>query len=175
MARALRGRPARHALLAALVLAGALGLESRPSLAQINDPAGGSTPGIELGAYNLGPVVEFGVASWYGGRRVRGRATANGERFNEEALTAAHPSLPFDTRVRVTNIANGRSVVVRINDRNATYTGRVIDLSRRAAEILGIRDAGTAMVALDPLRPGDIVPRTAVTPSAIWNRPQPDS
>ncbi len=175
MGRALRGRPARHALLAALALAGILGLHSRPAQAQINDPTGGSSPGVELGAYNLGPTVEIGVASWYGGRRVRGRHTASGERFNEEALTAAHPSLPFDTRVRVTNIANGRSVVVRINDRNATYTGRVIDLSRRAAELLGIRDAGTAMVALDTLRPEDMVPRTATTPVAIWHRAQPDS
>lgn len=175
MARAFRGRPARHALLTALALAGTLGLGSSPALAQINDPAGGSTPGIELGAYNLGPVVEIGIASWYGGRQVRGRQTASGERFNEEGLTAAHPSLPFDTRVRVTNLANGRSVVVRINDRNATYTGRVIDLSRRAADILGIRTAGTATVALDPLRPGDTVSRTATTPTAIWNRQQPDS
>jgi rare lipoprotein A len=176
MRHTLRAQSARHALLAALALATALGLQCRPGLAQIADPAGGSSPGAELGAYNAGPFVEVGVASWYGGRRVRGRPTANGERFNEEALTAAHPTLPFDTRVRVTNVANGRSVVVRINDRNATYTGRVIDLSRRAAELLGIKNSGTAMVALDTVRPEDSVARTATTPPpAIWHRSQPDS
>ena len=175
MGYALRARPARTTALAALALATAFGLQCRPGLAQIADPAGGSSPGADLGAYNAGPVIEVGVASWYSGRSARSRYTANGERFDEEALTAAHPTLPFDTRVRVTNLATGRSVVVRINDRNATYTGRVIDLSRRAAELLGIRSAGTAMVALDAVRPEAVPPRTATTPSAIWHRAQPDS
>jgi len=175
MGHALHARPARLAALAILALSGAIGLQCRPVLAQIADPAGGSSPGVELGAYNAGPFVQIGVASWYGGRRVRGHQTASGEIFNEEALTAAHPTLPFDTRVRVTNIATGRSVVVRINDRNATYTGRVIDLSRRAAELLGIRNSGTAMVALDAVRPEDPLARTATTPPAIWHGAQPDS
>ena len=168
MAGTLRGRPAGQVLLAALAMLGVAAVHSQPVRAQIADPTGGSSPGSELGAYNAGPAVQVGVASWYGGRRVRGRHTANGERFNEEALTAAHPTLPFDTRVRVTNLTNGRSVVVRINDRNATYTGRVIDLSRRAAELLGIRDAGTAMVALNTVRSDGDLPRTATTPVAVW-------
>jgi len=103
---------------------------------------------VDAGGYNQTPRIEVGTASWYGGPSVRGKYTANGERFNEKALTAAHPTLPFDTRVRVVNLASGQSVVVRINDRNATYTRRVIDLSRKAAEMIGLHDAGIGVVAL---------------------------
>ncbi|MEM7689967.1 MAG: septal ring lytic transglycosylase RlpA family protein [Pseudomonadota bacterium] len=93
---------------------------------------------------SLGP----GVASYYG-RRFHGRLTANGERFNMNAMTAAHKSLPFGTRVRVTNPSNGRSVTVRINDRGPFVRGRTIDLSRRAARELGLISRGHARVTLD--------------------------
>ncbi|MGE0053057.1 MAG: septal ring lytic transglycosylase RlpA family protein [Hyphomicrobium sp.] len=84
---------------------------------------------------------QSGVASWYGGK-FHGRKTANGERFNQNALTAAHRSLPFGTRVRVTNTSNGNTVVVRINDRGPFVGGRIIDLSRAAASSIGINGVG---------------------------------
>ncbi len=91
-----------------------------------------------------------GVASYYG-RRFHGRRTANGERFDMNQLTAAHRTLPFGSRVRVTNPRTGRSVVVRINDRGPFVRGRHIDLSRRAAEEIGIIRRGHADVRLELL------------------------
>jgi rare lipoprotein A len=87
-----------------------------------------------------------GVASWYGGK-FHGRKTASGETYNQNALTAAHRTLPFGTRVRVTG-ANGKSVVVRINDRGPFVGGRVIDLSRAAANSLGINGLGRVKIAV---------------------------
>lgn len=89
-----------------------------------------------------------GVASYYG-RRFHGRLTANGERFNMNAMTAAHKTLPFGTLVRVTNPRNGRSVTVRINDRGPFIRGRTIDLSRGAAQRIGMIASGHARVQLD--------------------------
>jgi rare lipoprotein A len=86
-----------------------------------------------------------GLASWYG-PGFHGRRTANGERFNTHALTAAHRSLQFGTQVRVTNNTNGRSVVVRINDRGPYVGGRVIDLSNAAARAIGV--SGLSKVSL---------------------------
>ena len=87
----------------------------------------------------------YGVASFYTDEQ----QTANGETFNPKALTAAHPTLPFGTRVRVTNVATGRSVTVRINDRGPFVPGRIVDVSYSAAETLGIVDKGIAKVKLD--------------------------
>lgn len=89
-----------------------------------------------------------GVASWYGPAH-HGKKTASGQPFNQNALTAAHPSLPFGTQVRVTNLANDKEVVVRINDRGPYKSGRIIDLSRAAARKLGID--GTARVRVEVL------------------------
>ncbi len=86
-----------------------------------------------------------GVASWYGGT-FHGRTTASGEPYDMHAMTAAHPSLPFGTKVRVTNLENGRSVVLRINDRGPFAKRRIIDVSRHAAEHLGFLGAGVARV-----------------------------
>lgn len=91
-----------------------------------------------------------GVASWYGPNFV-GRPTANGEIFDPSQLTAAHQTLPFDTLVRVTHLENGRSVVVRINDRGPFVGRRIIDLSRAAAERIDMIGSGTAQVRLDLL------------------------
>ncbi len=85
--------------------------------------------------------VGSGGASWYG-PGFHGKRTANGERFNTHALTAAHKTLPFGSRVRVTNERTGRSVVVRINDRGPFAGGRVIDLSKAAAQAVGISGVG---------------------------------
>ncbi len=96
-----------------------------------------------------------GIASWYG-RRYHGRHTASGEIFDMNSTTAAHPTLPFGTRVQVTNIENGRSVVLRINDRGPFVRRRIIDVSRRAAQVLGFVQKGTARVRVQlvQLAPG---------------------
>lgn len=91
------------------------------------------------------PKTSYGIASFYD----EGQKTANGETFNPKALTAAHPTLPFGTRLRVTNVATGRSVTVRINDRGPYVAGRVVDVSYTAAETLGIVGRGIAKVKLD--------------------------
>lgn len=96
-------------------------------------------------------VYQQGLASWYG-PRFHGRRTANGERFNKYHLTAAHRTLPFNARVRVTNLRNGKSVVVRINDRGPYVRGRIIDLSHAAARLLGLHTQGVAPVKLELLR-----------------------
>jgi rare lipoprotein A len=91
---------------------------------------------------------QVGLASWYGGS-LHGRRTASGERFDQDGLTAAHRSLPLGTRVRVTNLENGRSVIVTVTDRGPFVRGRIIDLSRGAARRLGILRAGTARVRVE--------------------------
>lgn len=92
-----------------------------------------------------------GKASYYGARH-HGKRTASGERFDQHALTAAHRSLPFGTRVRVTNLRNQRSVVVRINDRGPYARGRIIDLSRQAARQLGMLSAGVVPVRVESIQ-----------------------
>ena len=87
----------------------------------------------------------IGIASWYG-PKFQGRRTANGEIFDMNLLTAAHPTLPMQVMVQVTNLENGRSMKLRVNDRGPFKKNREIDLSRRAAEILGFKDKGTARV-----------------------------
>lgn len=96
-------------------------------------------------------ATQQGLASWYG-PRFHGRRTANGERFNKFHLTAAHRTLPFNTRVRVTNLRNGRSIVVRINDRGPYIRGRIIDLSYAAAQQLGMHQHGVIQVKVEVLR-----------------------
>lgn len=95
-------------------------------------------------------LQQRGVASWYG-RHWRGRKTASGQRYDERLLTAASLSLPLATRARVTNLRNGRSVDVVVNDRGPYIGGRIIDLSERAAAMLGMTRAGLARVAVTAL------------------------
>jgi rare lipoprotein A len=91
------------------------------------------------------PATSYGIASFYS----EDQQTANGEKFNPHALTAAHPTLPFGTKLRVTNVKTGRFVTVRINDRGPYVHGRVVDVSYSAAETLGIVNRGIAKVKLD--------------------------
>jgi rare lipoprotein A len=93
---------------------------------------------------------ETGSASYYGAKH-QGKRTASGERFNQHSLTAAHRQLPFGTRVKVTNMGNDKTVVVRINDRGPHTRGRLIDVSREAAEQLGMLRNGTARVRVQAL------------------------
>jgi rare lipoprotein A len=88
-----------------------------------------------------------GFASWYGERH-QGRATASGEAFDMNKLTAAHRTMPFGTRLRVTNLENGRSVVVRVNDRGPWVNDRVLDVSRAAARTLGMTGDGVTKVEI---------------------------
>jgi peptidoglycan lytic transglycosylase len=90
-------------------------------------------------------VASHGIASFY----TEGTKTASGEKFNTHELTAAHPTLPFGTRLRVTNVASGQSVTVRVNDRGPYVRGRVVDVSYAAAETLGMVGGGVAKVKLD--------------------------
>lgn len=113
----------RRAGIAALLL-----LASLQALAQANEPVPDEP-------------VDRGIASWYGAR-FQARRTASGEKFDMHALTAAHPTLPFGTLVRVENAEDGRSVDVRINDRGPHIKQRVIDLSRAAARALGLLEPG---------------------------------
>ena len=112
------------------------------------------TPAPEPVVATPQPIVETptfsqtGLASWYGTAH-QGQRTASGERFDQKALTAAHPSLPIGTMVRVTSAARGTSVKVRINDRGPLTRGRIIDLSSRAASVLKLRGDGVAPVKLE--------------------------
>tara|TARA_B100000686_G_scaffold353723_1_gene460496 strand:- start:164 stop:1117 length:954 start_codon:yes stop_codon:yes gene_type:complete len=92
--------------------------------------------------------VETGIASWYG-PKFHGKRTANGETFDMNTLTAAHRTLPMPSIVRVTNLQNGRSLKLRVNDRGPFARGRVIDVSRRAAQLLGFKIQGTARVRVE--------------------------
>ncbi len=115
-------------------------------------------------------------ASWYG-NEFRGRPTANGSRFDPRRLTAAHPTLRFGTKVRVTELSTGKSVVVEINDRGPYIEGRGIDLSHAAARSLGMVHRGIARVAIELLpqegRPDTSIPTvTASTEPTVWWLPK---
>ncbi|MEH6404960.1 MAG: septal ring lytic transglycosylase RlpA family protein [Sneathiella sp.] len=97
---------------------------------------------------------ETGIASWYG-EPFHGRKTANGAVYDMNQLTAAHKTLPMPTDVRVTNLENGRSIVVTVNDRGPFVHGRIIDLSRRAAQLLGVVRKGTAKVRVEVAQPSN--------------------
>jgi rare lipoprotein A len=104
----------------------------------------------DLMATPLPPVMQTGLASWYGAKH-HGKRTASGERFDQTKLTAAHPTLPWGSIVKVTSLANGKSVKVRINDRGPFIKDRIIDLSRAAARTLGM--AGLMQVQLELITP----------------------
>jgi rare lipoprotein A len=99
---------------------------------------------------SLGQELQRGAASWYG-PGFHGRRTASGEAFNPSDMTAAHRFLPFGTRLRVVNEANGRSVIVRVNDRGPFTRQRIIDLARGPAQALGLTATGTGYVSLHKL------------------------
>ncbi|TWO66041.1 septal ring lytic transglycosylase RlpA family protein [Caenimonas sedimenti] len=135
--------PAAWRLAGLLTLAAACLSPTPPTHAQAPDEW--KADPVEL-TQSLKAVLARGKASWYG-PRFHGRRTASGERFDQNELTAAHPTLPFGTMVRVRNVANGREVVVRINDRLPSRR-RIIDLSKAAAVSLGFLNAGLAPVVL---------------------------
>jgi peptidoglycan lytic transglycosylase len=101
---------------------------------------------------SLQPFRQRGLASWYG-KRYHGQKTSSGETYDMYAMTAAHPTLPIPSYARVTNVGNGRSVVLRINDRGPFRSGRVIDVSYVAAHKLGFLQAGQAQVDVEAIIP----------------------
>ena len=124
--------------------------------AALNSKPGPKTQAKTLKRTQLAPqqakTYQIGIASWYG-RQFHGKTTASGEPFNMFNLTAAHRKLPLGTWVRVTNLRNGASVVVRVNDRGPVPKSRIIDLSYEAATLLDLRAYGIAKVRLDVVDP----------------------
>lgn len=163
--------PARWALCALVVVSltlviAACGREESAGLGERVIPLGQPVP-KGGGRYQVGEPYEIagvtytphedpkydriGQASWYG-ELFHGRYTANGEIYDMDRLSAAHPTLPLPVYVQVTNLQNGRSLIVRVNDRGPFKNERIIDLSRRSAEVLGFRHRGTAQVRVQYLR-----------------------
>ena len=118
-------------------------------------PSGGSNP---LGKPFLSDSCQFGVASWYGAK-FQGLPTASGPPFDMNAMTCAHRYLPLGTRIRVTNLVNSKSVVLKVNDRGPYVGDRVLDVSRAAAAYLGFRAAGLAPVRIEVVSD----PRSCIT------------
>jgi len=114
-------------------------------------------------ATSLRPYRERGIASWYG-RKFHGEKTSTGETYDMYAMTAAHPTLPLPSYARVTNVASGKSVIVRVNDRGPFLHGRVIDLSYAAAAKLGIAQKGSGEVDVEAILPGGTSALLAATP-----------
>jgi rare lipoprotein A len=141
-------------VMAALVGSTAIA-QTPPSTPKADAPPPAATPAAPAPAAPAAPAPAAGtgdamegLAAYYS-NRLNGRKTASGQIFDQNALTGAHPTLPFGTKVKVTNTKNDRSVVVRINDRGPTQAGRVIDLSRAAAGKLGMLRAGLVPVKLE--------------------------
>ena len=112
-------------------------------------PLAEAQPGV-VDASAQAAADQVGIASWYG-RQSAGKVTASGERFDDRKLTAAHRTLPLDTKVQVTNLENGKSVEVKVNDRGPYIAGRVLDLSTQAAKELGMEKDGLALVRIEIL------------------------
>jgi rare lipoprotein A len=137
-------------------------LDATPDAVPRNEPLNrfANRPYVVLGreyvpATTLRPYRERGIASWYG-RKFHGQKTSTGEVYDMYAMTAAHPTMPLPSYARVTNPANGRSVVVRVNDRGPFLHGRVIDLSYAAAHRLGIAQNGSGEVEVEAILPADV-------------------
>jgi rare lipoprotein A len=124
----------------------------RSKTPQVNVPSPVETKQVSEAATITAPSqptrTETGLASWYGAKH-HGKRTASGEVFNQDRLTAAHPTLPWGSRVKVINLDNGKSVDVRINDRGPYKQGRIIDVSRAAARALGMMQQGIATVRIE--------------------------
>jgi rare lipoprotein A len=174
--RAIIGKCAVLTALAALAACGTTrpaAVSPPPPTARVTPPPVPAAPGAPVPnpAYKVGNPYqvagvwyypreqpdydETGIASWYGSA-FHGQVTADGEVFDRNAITAASPTLPMPVNVRVTNLQNGRSIVVRVNDRGPFVNGRIIDLSERAADLLGYKTQGTARVRVTYLGRADL-------------------
>src|SRR5712692_1313658 len=151
-------RPIAHGLAILLSVASfGAGAAQRPNSSEY-----GSTPSTKAAKYvhmqrkHRGKKpYQVGTASWYG-KQFEGKTTASGEPFDMHEFTAAHPTLPLGTYIRVTNLRNGRAVVVRINDRGPVVEDRIIDVSYNTARVLGFHERGLQRVRLDLVRPASM-------------------
>ena len=149
--------------LATVLMVVSLGAAQRPASSE----SGKTQNIVHPGKVSKTTPYQIGTASWYGDY-FQGRATASGEPYNMYDLTAAHPTLPLGSWVRVTNLRNGRAVVVRINDRGPVVPGRIIDLSYNTARVLQFQSQGLQRVRLDVVRA-----RTSSNEVARANAAQP--
>ncbi|NJC07474.1 rare lipoprotein A [Polymorphobacter fuscus] len=170
------GRSISLALL--LVLAACAGKPQRPAYNKAFNPAA-----VKIGKpYQVGGVwytpgddrtyEARGIASWYG-PGFHALSTANGERYDQDDVTAAHKTLPMPSWVEVENLDNGRRLVVRINDRGPFVDGRIIDLSRRSAQLLGVDKVGLARVRVRRVYPDKAYPATMPVPPVVVAAPAP--
>jgi rare lipoprotein A len=141
----------RIAGLTILLWVVSLGATQRPTNSESRDIQSTVRPGSR-NAPNRPKAYQIGTASWYGSD-FQDKPTASGEPYNMYDLTAAHPSLPLGSYVRVTNLRNGRAVVVRINDRGPVVPGRIIDVSYNTARVLQFKSQGLQRVRLDLVHP----------------------
>jgi rare lipoprotein A len=133
--------------------AGAASGPNSSEAARVTKPQVVKASGPKNPSKNSKPMpYQVGTASWYG-QQFQGKETASGEPFDMRDFTAAHPSLPLGTFVKITNLRNGKTVVVRINDRGPVVDGRIIDVSYNAARALGFKERGLQKVRLDVVRP----------------------
>jgi len=159
-------------------IAQGLALALLVGLGAAQDPATAGSADKKTAAVNRAPIgllaknahpYQVGTASWYG-EDFEGKPTASGEPYNMYELTAAHPSLPLGTFVRVTNLRNRRAVVVRINDRGPVVAGRIIDVSYSAAKVLSFQSQGIQRVRLDLVPPKKTGPAMAMLQEPVLAR-----
>ena len=165
----MRGRIA-HGLMIALLVVG-LGAAQGPNNSEASSAQTRAVPAKPEIRSQTGKTqpYQIGTASWYG-EYFDGKQTASGEDFDMYDMTAAHPTLPLGSYVRVTNLRNGRAVVVKVNDRGPIVQGRIIDLSYGAAQVLKFEDHGLQKVRLDVVKRGTSQHRPVYQTIAI-NRP----
>lgn len=132
--------------------AGAASGPGSPEAAKVTVPPVSATSGQKSKKSRRSKPYQLGTASWYG-EQFQGKPTASGEPYNMRDFTAAHPTLPLGTFVKVTNLSNGRAVVVRVNDRGPVVEGRIIDVSYHTARTLGFKERGLQKVRLDIYQP----------------------
>jgi rare lipoprotein A len=164
----MRGRIA-HGLMIALLVVG-LGAAQGPNNSEASSAPNKAVQAKPATRNQTGKnqPYQIGTASWYGEYFV-GRPTASGEDFDMYDMTAAHPTLPLGSYVRVTNLRNGRAVVVKVNDRGPVVPGRIIDLSYGAAQVLQFENRGLQRVRLDVVKPR--TQRRQVYQTLAVNRP----
>ena len=157
-----------HGLAIAFLIVG-LGAAQGPNISEAKPAPVSSVQQISQVRQQVGKTKPYqvGTASWYG-ENFDGKPTASGEAYDMYDMTAAHLKLPMGSYVRVTNLHNGRSVIVRVNDRGPVVPGRIIDLSYGAAQALQFRQRGLQRVRLDLINP---VQRKPVYPTMAYNHP----
>src|SRR6202051_3964351 len=140
-----------HGLMIGLLIVG-LGAAQDPNSSEASSAQTSRTPKPEVRKQAKPRPYQVGTASWYG-EFFDGKTTASGEDYDMYDMTAAHPTLPMGSYVRVTNLHNGRAVVVKVNDRGPIVPGRIIDLSYGAAQVLNFQNRGLQRVRLDLVKP----------------------